>query len=369
MLTKADDYPVHQTADPIAFSGTDRNFYDRFFFNGMSADGALFFAVAFGVYPHLDIMDCAVNIALEGRQYILRASKHMASERLDLTVGPVSIEILAPLKVLRVRVAANDGPITADLVFHACHQPVEEPRFMRRIGPRAFMDYTRMTQNGAWSGAITLDGQKLQVTPEQVLGTRDRSWGVRPIGAPDSQPPAQGAPSQFYWLWTPANFPDFAVFAHTNDDAHGRPWNRRAVIAPLAGDPVEFEMVEVMADWRPGGRRIASLTWRLSDGRETAELRFETGLHFYMSGLGYTHPDWGHGTDHGPLAVAHEVLDLTTVADADPRLMHVQALSKAELRFRGQTQQGFGVVEQLLIGPHAPSGMRALFDPANPQPV
>ncbi|MCZ6711093.1 MAG: hypothetical protein O7B25_12080, partial [Gammaproteobacteria bacterium] len=26
MLTKADDYPIHQTPEPIAYSGTDRNF-------------------------------------------------------------------------------------------------------------------------------------------------------------------------------------------------------------------------------------------------------------------------------------------------------------------------------------------------------
>ena len=40
MLTKADDYPVHQLPEPIATSGTDRNFYDRYFFNGYSPDGA-----------------------------------------------------------------------------------------------------------------------------------------------------------------------------------------------------------------------------------------------------------------------------------------------------------------------------------------
>ena len=28
MLTKGDDFPLHQTAEPIAYSGTDRNFYD-----------------------------------------------------------------------------------------------------------------------------------------------------------------------------------------------------------------------------------------------------------------------------------------------------------------------------------------------------
>ena len=40
MLSKGDDFPLHQTAEPIAFSGTDRNFYDRYFFNGYNPDGS-----------------------------------------------------------------------------------------------------------------------------------------------------------------------------------------------------------------------------------------------------------------------------------------------------------------------------------------
>ena len=51
MLTNGDDYPIHQTPEPVAFAGSDRNFYDRYFFNGYSADGALFFAAALGVQP------------------------------------------------------------------------------------------------------------------------------------------------------------------------------------------------------------------------------------------------------------------------------------------------------------------------------
>ncbi len=39
MLTRVDDYPIHQTPAPIAYAGTDRSFYDRYFFNGQLAVG------------------------------------------------------------------------------------------------------------------------------------------------------------------------------------------------------------------------------------------------------------------------------------------------------------------------------------------
>ena len=35
-------------ADPVAYAGTDRNFYDRYFFNGYAPDGSVFFAAAMG---------------------------------------------------------------------------------------------------------------------------------------------------------------------------------------------------------------------------------------------------------------------------------------------------------------------------------
>ena len=36
MITKADDYPIHQLPHPVSEVGTERNFYDRYFFNGYS---------------------------------------------------------------------------------------------------------------------------------------------------------------------------------------------------------------------------------------------------------------------------------------------------------------------------------------------
>ena len=107
MLTKGDEYPIHQTPDPIAFSGTDRNFYDRYFFNGYTTDGAVFFGAALGVYPHLNIIDAAFSVRIGERQYNLHASRHLQMERMDTQVGPIRVEVIEPLQKLRVVIEDN----------------------------------------------------------------------------------------------------------------------------------------------------------------------------------------------------------------------------------------------------------------------
>lgn len=364
MLTKGDEYPLHQTPEPMAVSGGNRNFYDRYFFNGYSADGSVFFAAALGVYPQLDIMDAAFCVSVDGKQYNLRASKRMSSERLDLQVGPITIEIVEPLQQIRIVIGDNDGPVAADITLVTRHNPIEEPRFIRREGPRLMMDYTRLTQNGNWSGMITLDGQEIDVSG--CRGTRDRSWGIRSIGAPESQPPPTGAFPQFWWLWTPLNFDNHCCFFHSNDDGEGEPWNRRGVVDAIDGNTLEFEPKAIDLSYHNGSRRIKqvhmetergslSITPRTGDAKRT----------FYMSGLGYLHPEWNHGMDHGDLEVAHDVITLDPEPAMDMTTIHIQALSDAVLSVDGQEHRGLGIVEQLFIGPHQTSGLSGVMDPAS----
>jgi hypothetical protein len=363
-LTKGDDFPIHQTSEPIAYSGTDRNFYDRYFFNGYGLEGEEFFALAFGVYPHLNIADASFCVVRDGVQTNLHASRWLEMERMDLAVGPIRIEVLEPLQRLRLIVEAPDHGLFADLVFDGRAFPVEEPRFIRRHGPRAFMDYTRLTQNGRYSGWIELDGARRDVTG--FVGTRDRSWGVRPVGARDSQEVVPPAPMQFYWIWSPCNFPDGSFFFHSNDDAAGEPWNRRAVWAPegasadglweISGSTVEIE-------WKSGTRhaRRAVVSW--TDSLGAREVTFEPEYEFFMLGLGYGHPKWGHGLAHGRLAVEREAFVLKDVNVHLPHHLHVQALSKVTYRdASGSVEVGRGVLEQLVLGPHAPSGFKDILD-------
>jgi hypothetical protein len=363
-LTKGDDFPIHQTSEPIAYSGTDRNFYDRYFFNGYGAEGGDFFALAFGVYPHLNIADASFCVIRDGVQSSLHASRWLDMERMDLTVGPIRIEVPEPLKRLRLVVEAPDQGLSADIVFEGRAFPVEEPRFIRRHGPRAFMDYTRLTQNGRYQGWVELDGKRVSV--DGFTGTRDRSWGVRPIGARDPQEVVPPAPTQFYWIWSPCNFSSGSFFFHSNDDEAGKPWNRRAVWAPDgagADGLVEIDDCALAIDWRAGTRHAERAVVSWSYTGKTNEVVFEPQFEFYMLGLGYGHPKWGHGAAHGRLAMEREDVKLANVDPRLPHHLHVQAVSKITWRNgAGVEEVGRGVLEQLVIGPHAPSGFTDMLD-------
>jgi hypothetical protein len=353
-LSRGDDYPIHQTPDPVAYSGTDRNFYDRYFFNGYAPDGSSFFAVAFGVYPHLDVADAHFCVVRGGVQHCLHASRRLGMERMELACGPVRIEIIEPLQKLRV-IVEGEG-IAADITFTGRAFPIEEPRFTWRIGPRTIMDYTRLTQNGHYEGWIEVDGV-CTVLASGTEGTRDRSWGVRPIGAADPQ--FAGGMPQFFWQWSPINLASRSVFYHLNAHADGTPWNTRAVIAADGNGPEAFTESHTphMATQLATGTR-----WPANSVLTIGEERFmiEPVSRFQMRGLGYTSPKWGHGIDHGVLEVEREDIDLAAIDPARPDNLHVQMLCQVT---GSDGETGMGVFEQLAIGDYAPLGLAGLSAP------
>jgi hypothetical protein len=286
-------------------------------------------------------------------------------ERMDLHVGPIRIEVIEPLQKVRLVIDDHEG-ISADLVFAGRAAPLQEPRFTRRSGPRLFMDLTRFTQNVHVAGWVEVDGKRIDYA--QGMGTRDRSWGVRSIGAPDPQPVVPMAVPQFYWLWAPTNFPKLSLFAHVNEDEAGAAWNSRAALAmdgAAQGEALHLEGQRFTIDWLPGTRhaRTARLDVRDPSGRDHV-IAWAPIAQFQMKGIGYGHPEWTHGGWKGELAVARE--DFRPDA-LDPLLLpnlHVQTLCTARHEGGGASSDGIGIVEQLVIGPHSPSGFAGLSDGA-----
>ena len=358
MLTKADDYPIHQTADPIAYVATsDRNFYDRYFFNGYSRDGETYFAAALGTYPNRRVMDGALSVIRRGRQYVVRASRLLGLERMDTQVGPLAVEVVEPLRRLRLRVGPNDHGPAADLLFTARAGVIEEPRFHQRINGRVFMDSTRLTQHGEWSGTITVEGESIELEPGQWWGSRDRSWGVRPVGEREAGVPSM--PPQFFWLWAPVNFEDLCTHFDVNEYGDGSRWHEEGMLARVGGDPESASGVDYRLEFQKGTRhaRAAEISIHAKSGEEH-QIALKPLYNFYLVGIGYGHPTWGHGMYVGDDVVSGESWSVSEVDPTIPTHLHVQAVCEARL---GQ-RRGIGVLEQLIIGPHQPSGFREILD-------
>jgi len=367
VLTPFDDYPIHQTPLPIAHpvSG-DPNHYDRFWFNGYTED--LYFAAGMAVYPNRGIIDGAFSVVHDGVQRSVFASGRIPEDRAETRIGPLSIEVVEPLRVTRVRAAAPDLGIDADVTFRARTVALEEPRQTMTTGTKTVMDSTRMTQWGTWNGSIATAGATLAI--DQVYGTKDRSWGVRPVGAPTPAAPETTLP-QIFFLWAPINWDDCCTHFLCFERANGDRWvGSQAVLDvigpqdPAFGAAADEHITELAGAvhevrWAPGLRRSDGATLRLlrHDGAEE-RIELEPLSTFRMRGLGYTHPEWGHGRWHDELAVGSEEHKVEELDNVEPWNIHIQQVMRA----RWGDRVGLGVLEQLAIGEHRPSGLTGILD-------
>ncbi|MCA6333020.1 MAG: hypothetical protein IM664_00235, partial [Phenylobacterium sp.] len=165
MLNRLDDFPIHQTPEPIAHPATsDRNVYDRTWFNGYAKDASYYFGVGMAVYPFRGILDGAFSVvAPGGRQYCFYGSRRAPAERTDMSVGPFRLEVLEPMRRTRVVLEANESGLSCDLVFSARTASLQEARQTLWSGTRRVMDSTRFDQFGRWSGWVETPEGRIEV--------------------------------------------------------------------------------------------------------------------------------------------------------------------------------------------------------------
>jgi hypothetical protein len=229
------------------------------------------------------------------------------------------------------------------------------------------MDHTRLTQWGSWEGTIWIDGTTIDVDPAQTVATRDRSWGVRPVGQQLATQRAQRLP-QIFWHWLPLHFDDFCTHMAFHERGSGERWLEAAMKVPLLEpgasacgyDPAtHLSGLTYDIDWEPGRREMRSAVFTAYEpgGREV-RIELEKLYTFRMRGIGYTHPHWSHGSSHGELEVGREDIRLTDFDPLDISSLHLQNIVRARL----DGQVGYGVLEQFVLGEHEPTGIKGFTD-------
>jgi hypothetical protein len=374
MLSKFDDYPIHQTSEPIAIPATtDRNAYDRYWWNGYAADGEFYFGIGAAIYPNLGIMDCGFSIVRGGEQHAFHASRRAPREPSEVAVGPFRIEILEPMKSLRVILDSNQTGISGEVTWIARTANFVEGH-QRRRRRRGHMEATRFNQFGFWKGEIRYAGQTLRIDPARVHGTKDRSWGVRPVGDPDpgGAPPTPAETGGIFFLWAPLHFRHRCTHAGIFEDSNGVRWHWDGMIVPVYDDPAKIPgvqdpgeepllAVDHQLEYVRGTRRAkrARITLVERSGKRS-EIDLEPLICFRMKGIGYAHPEWGHGRWKGELAIGGESWK---TADLDENALENQHIQQV-MRARCGDEEGVGVLEQICIGPHPKYGFKSFLDPA-----
>ncbi|HIF94412.1 MAG: hypothetical protein ABGX04_03075 [Myxococcales bacterium] len=369
-----DEYLAHQTTETFDYVQTsDRNFYDRYYFNMHDSTGDFFMVAGMGQYPNLGVLDAFVAISVGTKQYVVRASRALGHDRLDTQVGPFRIEVLEGLQSLRLQCDKNEWGLHFDLRFDGTIPALEEPRTFTRKGSRVRMDVSRYAQVGCYTGSLEVDGQTHEVTPDRWKGARDRSWGIRPVG--EREPAGIGIEEVmqgkhgFYHHWIPLQLDRGMVKVMYEADYEGTVTVEEAAFIPAFGEGdsrgeiEKFGIPKIEVDYLSGTREMAAATTTLSplptlsapSPNDVLTIRSLPQRTVYLAaGTGYLPTDeWGHGFYKGPLVVEGLSFDMSTQAQRSQYAILNETLCRFEL---STGEISYGMHENMCIGVYQPHG-------------
>lgn len=317
-LTAWDDYFIHQTGDTLdTVADRSEHFMDRCWFGCHGQDGRTYIAAGLGTYPNVSghgVIDGSFCVIRDGVQHNFRASRHIshdgsATDRNNSTVGPLSIEVIEPMKRLRFSLEENPHGISGSIDFTARAAPFLYNKLDVPSHPM-----THFTQMGYFDGSITIQGETVELN--RYVGVRDRTWGVRGKGL-------MRHVEAYFWIMGhfeefSLNFTFFHVPVPGNDYVleDGGIMHDDGRVTRLVKARHRFHFDEDTT--APGSTRLWSRAeWEFTDENGKIWRLEAKGIQqpFYNAGQGY---DDRHGLDRGPLLVEGETWDFnknSTLAD------------------------------------------------------
>jgi hypothetical protein len=210
---------------------------------------------------------------------------------------------------------------------------------------------------------LRVDGDEIAVDDSTWVGSRDRSWGIRPVGGPEAPGRATeevDAKFGFWWTYVPLRFDDFALVLIMQEDGDGfRSLNDAVRVWPAdSGRPIVEQLgwPEINIHYRSGTRVPTGAVIRMTDrsGKPVTVDIESKGYVVLHAGPGYgTDPDWSHGQWRGRNWVEGVRYDMNA-PDIVARTPFgvIDHVARAEC----DGQEGWGLFEHGSIGRHAPSG-------------
>ena len=126
MLSRYDEYPVHQSSRPFThIPSTDLSWDEGYYFGVFSPAEQVYMMTGMRVNPNADIIGGYVIFNIAGRQYSLRLSRCWRRQ-MDTVIGPLRFEFIEPLKTIRLVLEPNDSALAFDLIWTGTAPAFEE---------------------------------------------------------------------------------------------------------------------------------------------------------------------------------------------------------------------------------------------------
>ena len=325
-LTGLDEWPRHQlprTFDSVASDSP--HWSDGYYFTLGEESGAASLFTAIRVYANTDVMDGYACVSLEGQQHNLRWSRRLRPQIDDLTVGPLTLEILEPLRRLRTTCRQNPYGIDYDLTWNGLHEPYLEDYRERVSAGRISAQRCNYDQCCDVTGWLSVAGRRFDVTPEHWVGVRDHSWGIGRTGGP---PTPAAAPADSLGTahgfavrqWAMVRFATRVVFYQFHQGVPGDfPMFESRVLPRGESAPAAYSYVgtpQLDLSTVLGHRRLqsATVTFARPNGGHDRFRLTPVGSPVYLQGGGYFEgfdDGLGRGVFRGPDHGEGEVWDVS----------------------------------------------------------
>ncbi|GAC1577103.1 MAG: hypothetical protein NVS3B5_09010 [Sphingomicrobium sp.] len=374
MVTAMDELLTHQIVDTFAsVSTSELSWTEKIWSAIVKKDGSLGIDFGLGRYHNRGVMDGWGAVSRGNQQWTVRANRELRDDHLVTQVGPLRYEIIEPLRKVRYVLEKNDiQPIAYDITFTAEMPPFFEDRHKQREkdGFRIGSDVIRYHQVGVPSGWVELEGERIEVKPEEWTEYRDHSWGTRlDVGAhnPDIRPTSdfgdvKFGEGEYVLIWSP-----FMLVSPSGERVayHMYFQSKQGRIFYSSGyrnhpDGRQEKIARVRPELRYDDRTRRLLGGQLhfdmlQGGTHsiTVEVLGSSGVHLgpglYLGFDGRKHGSW-----KGPLETEGEyfadTLDVTT-------LKRIRQVRDCPIKVTEGDAVGYGIMETIIHGEHPDLGL------------
>lgn len=375
-LLPMDEMLTHQIVDTFsAVQSPDHSWTEKIWSAIIRKDGGLGIDFGLGRYHNRGVLDGWAAVSRGREQWTVRASRELRDDPTITSVGPLTYEVIEPLYKVRYALTENDvQPISYDVTFTAAMPAFFEDRHRQREkdGFRIGSDVIRYHQIGVPSGWVKIEGERIEIVPEEWAEFRDHSWGTRlDVGAhnADIRPTtdfgdAKFGQDEFVLIWSPfmLTAPGGESYAY-----HFYYMSKLGRVFYSSGyrnrpDGTQEKVARVRPELRFDDKTRRLLGGRvhfdmMQGGTHTVEIEVagESGVHLgpglYLGFDGKKHGSWKGALETEGEKFA-DTLDI-------PTLRRIRQLRDCPIRVREGDATGYGIMETIIHGAHPEIGLTA----------